>query len=159
MADTTVVRGPKEGDAFWMLGGLYELKAGADETGGVASIFEMTLPAGAGPPPHTHAGGETVYVLEGNIKYHIDGKDYEGGPGSCFYIPEGTLENFEPTTRARLLVIYTPGGMEQFFAEAGERARSHELPPPMDGPPDVERLMSIGQKYGLEIRPPEGAPV
>jgi quercetin dioxygenase-like cupin family protein len=158
MADTTVVRKPGEGNAFWMLGGLYELKAGADETGGTASIFEMTIPAGAGPPSHTHPGGEAVYVLEGNIRYHIEDDVYEGGPGSFFYMPEGTWENFEPTTQVRLLVIYMPGGTEAFFAEAGEPAQKHELPPPLEGPPDIERLISIGEKHGMAMKPPEGAP-
>src|SRR5205807_3048620 len=69
MADTTVVRNPGEGTAYWMLGGLYELKAGADETGGAMSLFEMTIPPGAGPPAHTHPGGEAVYVLEGSVRY------------------------------------------------------------------------------------------
>src|SRR2546430_6370673 len=154
MADTTVVRRPGEGDAYWMLGGLYELKAGADETGGTASIFEMTLPAGAGPPPHTHPGGEAVYVLEGNVRYHIEDHVYEGGPGSFFYMPEGTWENFEPTTQVRLLVMYTPGGMEEFFGEAGEPAQQRELPPPMDGPPEIERLMSIGEKHRIAMKAP-----
>jgi quercetin dioxygenase-like cupin family protein len=154
MAEKTVVRRQGEGDAYWMLGGLYELKAGADETGGTSSIFEMTLPAGAGPPPHTHPGGEAVYVLEGNIRYHIGDDVHEGAPGSFFYIPEGTWENFEPTTDVRLLVIYTPGGMEEFFEEAGERAPTHELPPPLEGPPDVERLIAIGRKHGLDMKAP-----
>jgi quercetin dioxygenase-like cupin family protein len=158
MADTTVVRNPGEGNAYWMLGGLYELKAGADETGDSVSIFEMTIPAGSGPPPHTHAGGEAVYVLEGNIRYHIEDEVHEGGPGSFFYIPEGTWENFEPTTHVRLLVIYMPGGAEEFFAEAGEPAQKRELPPPMDGPPDIAQLMSVAEKHGMKIKPPEGAP-
>jgi quercetin dioxygenase-like cupin family protein len=158
MADTTVVRKPGEGTAFWMLGGLYELKAGADETGGTASIFEFTIPAGAGPPPHTHPGGEAVYVLEGNVRYHIEDDVYEGGPGSFFYMPEGTWENFEPTTQVRLLVIYMPGGTEAFFAEAGEPAQKRALPPPLEGPPDIERLISIGEKHGMAMKPPEGAP-
>jgi quercetin dioxygenase-like cupin family protein len=158
MADTTVVRNAGEGTAYWMLGGLYELKAGADETGGTASIFEFTIPAGAGPPPHTHPGGEAVYVLEGNVRYHIEDDVYEGGPGSFFYMPEGTWENFEPTTQVRLLVIYMPGGTEAFFAEAGEPAQKHELPPPLEGPPDIERLISIGEKHGMAMKPPEGAP-
>src|SRR2546423_11937762 len=98
MADTTVVRNPGEGTAYWMLGGLYEVKAAGDETGGAATIVEMTIPSGSGPPPHTHAGGEAVYVLQGNVKYHIGDDVFEGGPGSFFYIPEGTWENFEPTT-------------------------------------------------------------
>jgi quercetin dioxygenase-like cupin family protein len=157
MADKTVVRKSGEGDAYWLLGGLYEQKAGADETGGAVTIFEMTLPPGAGPPPHTHPGGEAVYVLEGNLRYHIDGDVHEGGPGSFFYIPEGTWENFEPTEHARLLVIYTPGGAEEFFAAAGEPAGAHELPPPLDGPPDIEELMAAAGRHGMKIRAPQEA--
>jgi quercetin dioxygenase-like cupin family protein len=158
MADTTVVRNPGEGDAYWLLGGLYEQKAGADETGGAVSIFEMTLPPGAGPPPHTHPGGEAVYVLEGNLRYHIDGEVHEGGPGSFFYIPEGTWENFEPVTQMRILVIYLPGGQERFFAEVAEPAQKRELPPPPDAPPDIEQLIATAEKHGMRMKPPEGAP-
>jgi quercetin dioxygenase-like cupin family protein len=154
----TVVRNRGEGDAYWMLGGLYELKASSGETDGELSIFEMTLPAGAGPPPHTHSGGEAVYVLEGQVKYYIEDEVFDGGPGSFFYMPADTWENFEPVTQVRLLVIYEPGGMEAFFGEAGERAGSYELPPPMDGPPDLEKLISAGAKHGMKIKPPEGAP-
>ena len=60
----TVVRNAGEGEAFWMLGGLYELKASSEETDGQATIMEMRIPQGAGPPPHTHPGGEAVYILE-----------------------------------------------------------------------------------------------
>jgi quercetin dioxygenase-like cupin family protein len=159
MADTTVIRQPGEGTAYWMLGGLYELKAGGDQTGNAVSIFEMTIPAGSGPPPHTHAGGEAVYVLEGNIRYHIEDEVHEGGPGSFFYIPEGTWENFEPTSQVRLLVIYMPGGVaEDFFAEAGEEAAKHELPPPMTEAPDIAAIINTAEKYGMKMKPPEGAP-
>jgi len=154
----TVARNPGEGTAYWMLGGLYELKAGSDETDGQATIFEFTIPAGAGPPPHTHPGGEAVYVLEGTIRYNIGDEVFEGGPGSFFYLPEGIWENFEPTSQVRLLVIYTPGGTEAFFAEAGELAERHELPSPMTEEPDIERLMAIAEKHGMKMKPPEGAP-
>jgi quercetin dioxygenase-like cupin family protein len=157
MADKTVVRKRGEGKALWMLGGLYEVKASSDETDGKLTVMEMTIPAGMGPPPHTHPGGEAVYVLEGAVRYHIDGEVTEGGPGSFFYIPEGTWENFEPMETIRVLVIYAPGAnIEQFFAEAGEDAQSRELPPPPEGPPDIEELVAVGEKYGMEMRPPEG---
>jgi quercetin dioxygenase-like cupin family protein len=158
MASESVVRNPGEGKAFWMLGGLYEVKAASDETGGAMTTMEMTLPGGMGPPPHTHPGTESVYVLEGNLRYHIAGETFEGGPGSFFHIPAGVVENFEPVSDCRVLVIYTPGGsIEQFFAEAGEPAERHEVPPAPTEPPDIERLAAIGKKYGMEIRPP--APV
>src|SRR5213080_890271 len=96
MPGETVAREPGQGTAFWMLGGLYEVKVSSAESDGALTIMEMTMPAGMGPPPHTHPGGESVRVLEGRIRYHIAGETFEGGPGSTFHVPAGTLENFEP---------------------------------------------------------------
>jgi quercetin dioxygenase-like cupin family protein len=157
MTNESVVRQPGEGRAFWMLGGLYELKASSPETDGAMTVMEMTLPGGMGPPPHTHPGTESVYVLEGSLRYHIDGEVFEGHPGSFFHIPAGVVENFEPVSDCRILVTYTPGGIEDFFAEAGEPAARREVPPMPTEPPDIERLVAIGQKHGMEIRPPAPA--
>jgi quercetin dioxygenase-like cupin family protein len=151
---STVVRNRGEGKALWMLGGLYEVKASGEETDGAMTIMEMTIPAGMGPPPHTHPGAEAVYVLEGTLRYHIGDETVEGGPGSFFYIPNGTWERFEPTSTIRVLVVYQPGGIDDFFAEAGEEAQARELPPPPESPPDVERLAAIAGRYGMEMAPP-----
>jgi quercetin dioxygenase-like cupin family protein len=155
----TIVRRPKEGDAVWMLNSLYEVKAGTDETGGALTAMEMTIPPNMGPPPHVHNCAESVYVLEGNVRYHIDGETVEGGPGTFFHVAEGIEENFESAddNPIRLLVIYTPGGMDKFFREAGEPAQAHELPPPSETPPDLERLAAIAEKHGLELRAPTTA--
>lgn len=151
----TVVRNRGEGQALWMLNGLYEVKLSGEESGGQLTAMEMTVPVGGAPPPHTHDGGESVYVLDGSIRYNIDGKTYEAGPGAFFYVSAGVLENFEPVGGpARLLVLYTPGGLDRFFTEAAEPAKSRSLPPPSDAAPDVARLSAIGAKYGLELRPP-----
>jgi quercetin dioxygenase-like cupin family protein len=159
MAGTTVVRQAGEGDAIWMLNSLYEVRASSDDTGGELTAMEMTIPPGMGPPPHVHEGGEAVYVLEGQVRYHIGGDVHEGGPGTFFYVPAGIEENFEPADDkpVRLLVVYTPGGMDRFFKEAGEPAERREIPPPSDAPPDIERLTAIAQKHGLELRVPTQA--
>jgi quercetin dioxygenase-like cupin family protein len=159
MADEVVARKPGEGTPLWMLGGLYEVKAASDETGGALTVMEMTIPPGSGPPPHTHPGGEAVYVLEGTLDYHIGGETVSGGPGSFFYLPQGTVENFEPTgtTPLRLLVMYLPGGIERFFTEAGEVAATRSLPPLSEEAPDFERIAAIGARYGMDIQaPPSG---
>jgi quercetin dioxygenase-like cupin family protein len=155
----SVVRQPETGDAFWMLGGLYEVKASSEETGGAMTVMEMLLPPGMGPPPHTHPGDESVYVIEGHLRYHIAGQTHEGGAGAFFYIPAGTVENFEPVGDApsRILVVYTPGGVEKFFAEAGERAPARELPPPPSEPPDMAKMAEIASRYGMDIQLPEAA--
>ena len=153
----TVVRTKDEGEAFWMLDSLYEVKVSADETGGELTAMQMTI--GQGPPPHVHNCGESVYVVQGNIRYHIAGQVHEAGPGDFFYVPAGVEENFEPAGdgTVKLLVLYTPGGMDKFFAEAGEPAQRRELPPPSDAPPDLERLVAIADKHGLELKVPAGA--
>lgn len=153
-SEKAVVRNPASGKAYWMLGGLYEVLLSADESGGEVTVMQMTLPAGMGPPPHTHPGSETVYVIEGTLDYHIGGELFEGQAGSLFHIPEGVVENFEPTSTCRILVTYRPGGIERFFAEAGESAPRREIPPPPNAPPDVARLIEIGARHGLLIQPP-----
>ena len=156
MAKGTVIRHRGEGDAFWVLGGLYEVKAAGHETQSEVTVMEMTMPAGMGPPPHTHPGPEMVYVLEGTVRYHIEDEVVEGRPGSFFYVPGGVWENFEPTETARVLVMYRPGGLDGFFAEIGERARTREVPPPSESPPDLDRIASAGERYGVRIQVPAG---
>lgn len=157
MANGNVVRKRGEGTALWVLGGLYEVKAASDETNGALTIMEMTIPEGMGPPPHTHPGSETVYVLEGSVRYHIGDRTIEGGPGSLFHIPEGTWEWFEPVggTPARVLVVYTPGGIDKFFLEVGEPARAYELPPPPESL-DFEAIAAAAARYGMKMKPPPG---
>lgn len=143
----TVVHAHGQGDAYWLLGGLFDVKVATPEL----TVVEVSLRAGAGPPPHTHPGGESVYVLDGRIRYHIGGEVHEGGPGAFFHVPAGTPENFEPVEDSRLLVTYTPGGMDRFIEEAGERAPRHELPPSPSEPPDVGRLVEIGRRHGMNL--------
>jgi len=153
----TVVRRAGEGDAYWVLGGLYEVRAAGDETSGEYTIMEMTIPAGMGPPPHTHPGAEAVRVLEGTLRAYIGDETYDGGPGDFFYIPAGTLEHFEPTSdTVRILVVYTPGGIDRFFAEIGEPAQTRQVPPPPETAPDLERLVAVAERYGMQIQAPAG---
>jgi hypothetical protein len=50
-----------------------------------------------------------------------------------------------------MLVLATPAGLERFFAELGEPAVDREHPPVPSGPPDIERMMAITAKYGIEV--------
>lgn len=49
-------------------------------------------------------------------------------------------------------MTYAPGGMDEFFAEAGEPAPRREVPPPSDVPPDVAKLTQAGARYGLTVK-------
>lgn len=152
----TVARKGDEGKAVWLLGGLYEIKVAGEETDGAVTVMHMTIPPGTGAPPHTHPGNESVVVLAGRIEYTIGADVVEGGPGSVFNIPQGTLEHFRATgdENLRILAVYSPGGIDKFFEEAGDPALSRTLPPPSDTPPDFERFIAIGRRHGMDIQPP-----
>jgi len=151
----SVVRKPGEGQARWMLGGLYEVIVSGEETGGALTVMEMTVPAGAGPPPHIHDQDELLFVLEGTVRQHIGDQTIEAGPGAVFFFPKGTLEWFEPVGgNLKVRIVYTPGGVDRFFMEVSEPAPRREIPPPLTAPPDLARLASVGARYGLELREP-----
>ena len=154
MTAETVVRESGQGTALWMLGGLYEIKASGAETGGALTVIEKTIPAGMGPPPHTLRGTESIYVLDGTVRFQLGEQTVEGRPGSFVCVPEGVVASFEAISDVRVLVLYTPGGIEAFFVEAGEPAPRRELPPAPTGPPDIDRLLALGETYGMQIRPP-----
>ena len=155
MGRNAAIRNAGEGDAYWVLGGLYEVKLSGEETNGAVTVMHFTIPEGMGPPLHVHDGDETVTVLEGRARFHIGGDTVELGPGSVVYFPAGTQETFEPIGRVRLAVAYTPGGIDRFFAEAGEPARSRAIPPAPE-PPDFEHLAAVAGRHGLHLLPPPG---
>jgi hypothetical protein len=56
------------------------------------------------------------------------------------------------TSPARLLVLVTPAGFEEFVMEMGEPAAALTLPAP--AAPDMDKLKGLTAKYRLEILGP-----
>ena len=52
-----------------------------------------------------------------------------------------------------MLIVVRPSGLERFFAEVGQEATDRSSPPPVT-PADVERLLAVAPRYGIEISPP-----
>ncbi len=149
---------PNGGDSVWLVGSHITVKLTSEDTGGVyAMTEEITPPQQGGAPPHVHdQENEVLYVLEGEVEFLLGEETIPAGAGSCVYAPRGTVHAFKNvgTSPSRVLVVYSPGGFEKFFFEAGEPAPEGSSPP--EGEPDVGRIVEIGQKYGLEIPPPPG---
>ncbi len=97
-------------------------------------------------------------MLEGEVEFLLGEETIPAEAGSCVYAPRGTLHAFKNvgTSPSRVLVVYSPGGFEKFFFEAGEPAPEGSSAP--EGEPDVGRIVEIGQKYGLRIPPPPPPP-
>ena len=140
-----------------MLGMLITFKAVSEKTGGEYSAFEQTVPPQAGVPPHIHhQKSGAFYVLEGEFEPIIGGNATNAGAREFVLVPRGVVHSFRNlgTTPARFLAIVTPGGLqEKYLSESGQPAESETLPPPPEGPPDLERLRQIARQYHTEMLP------
>ncbi len=148
-----LTRGPGEGRAVWVPGHQVICKAAGEETGGAYSLREVVM-IGEGPPQHIHkAEDEAFYVLEGEVDVKRGEETIHALAGAFVLIPRGAPHTIWNTgsTPAKILAIFSPPGMEQYFIETGAE----------DKEPDttayIEKAMAVAEKYNLEIvGPPLG---
>ncbi|MGO8824910.1 MAG: cupin domain-containing protein [Acidimicrobiales bacterium] len=127
------------------------------DTAGAATVFEIRVPAGAFvPPPHSHDGfDESVYVLEGEFTFVIDGVAHELGAGEAGFVGRGQVHSFDNTgsTDGVFLSVATPGIFgPQYFHEIAD-----VLAAAPDAPPDLGALFGVMARHGLTPAVP-GAP-
>ena len=138
-----IVLAAGEGKTVSVLGDAYTYKAAKEETGGAYALIEATV-VGNGPPPHIHATEEEAfYVLEGELNVLVGERTIKATAGAFVLVPRGTVHTFSKAGpgSAKLLIIISPAGFEQFFEEIA-------------GPPDLEKIMALAPKYNLEIVEP-----
>ena len=121
---------------------------------GGLGVFELTVPPGAMvPPPHSHTDNEEcVYVLEGTLRYAVDGEARDLEPGDWMSTPRGSVHAFSNTgsATARALIILTPDIGARYFEDVAEVVNA-------GGPPDKAKLMQVMTRYGLVPAAPAAA--
>jgi mannose-6-phosphate isomerase-like protein (cupin superfamily) len=145
-------------DSIWFLDTLVRVHARGEQTAGRFGLVECVAPPGHQPPPHVHhREDEGFYVLEGELTVHTADEVVPLGPGAFLNAPGGVPHTISVTSDApaRWLVVSSPAGFEAFVTEYGEPAAADELPV-LDGPPDVERLVAVAGRHGIEILGPPG---
>jgi quercetin dioxygenase-like cupin family protein len=154
-------RHPDEGEAIWLLGGLYTFKSLGDENRNAYTVVEVLGSAGFAAPMHFHEREEEgFYVAEGQATLFIGEETISARSGSWAFVPRGVKHAFRlDSPETRLLLLITPGaaGHEGLFREMGDPAESHAIPPPPQEPPDPQRLAEIAARHGTTIvGPPPG---
>ena len=93
---------------------------------------------------HVHAGeDEYWYVIEGTLRFRIGEEHSEAPAGSFVLVPRGVPHAFQNigAAPARILVIFTPSGMEAFFDRFAAAS----------GPPDPALFRSLGSEVGMDV--------
>ena len=162
MASTTLTtrdaqllyRRADSGDTYWGPKDLYRFIVTGEETGGAYFVMEAVVAPGGGPPPHIHRNeDETFYIVEGRCDIRLDDEVVNAGPGDFVNIPRGRLHNFHnPTDEpVRMILTFTPAGIEHFFLDTLERALDPTLEPPEAPEAVAARYVVAAPRYGLEF--------
>jgi quercetin dioxygenase-like cupin family protein len=145
------------GPAYWGPGDQITFLITGEDTGGAFFMAEVLVPPGGGPPPHTHRReDETFYVQQGTLTIQAGEKTLLASPGDFVYLPRGIVHSFKNTgsVDAKFLVVVTPAGLENFFAEAFYPAEHCSAGPPMINEAMLKRLLTAAARHGLEFAPP-----
>ena len=109
-------------------------------------MFELTVPARSNvPPPHSHTHNEEcVYVLEGTLRYTVDGETRDLRPGETMRTPRGAVHAFSNpfSETARALIVLSPDIGAQYFHDVATVVNA-------GGPPDKAALVTVMARYGL----------
>ena len=144
---------PGTGERLWIAGDTVSIIATAADTGGAYTLLEVLARPGGGPPPHIHAHEDEAFVvLDGSFELLIGERVVRAEPGAFASVPRGTVHRFECVGDGpgRLLILFTPGGIEGFFREAGQPATSDAPAPPVDAA-EIARTEVAGRRYGLRV--------
>ena len=142
-----------EGEARWWFEALAIIRATADDTGGKATIVEVTEPPGHEAPLHVHhREDEAFYILEGSATIQVGDESFEVGPGDYAFGPRDIPHRYSIGPEGcRMLFICTPGGFENLVREMSVPAERRTLPPPSDEDPDWERVAAVAKANGCEL--------
>jgi quercetin dioxygenase-like cupin family protein len=117
----------------------------------------VRVPPDNGPPPHVdYREDESFLGLKGEVTFNPGDRTVKCTAGSFIQGPRGIPHAFKNTgkTSARTLVYVTPPGLENFTKDLATPLPSFASPPQPVTPKEIEKLLAVAPKYGIEILPP-----
>ncbi len=77
-------------------------------------------------------------------------------PGDFAFLPRGIAHSFKNNgdVTAKALVLLTPAGLENYFAEVFDPAADRSVAPPPPGKELIARALAASPRYGLVLLPP-----
>lgn len=117
--------------------------ASGSTTNGAFALFEE-IPPLIDTPLHRHENeDEYFFILEGEHVFQIGDKRFQVGPGAFVAAPRGLPHSQKRVIpgEGRQLVLASPAGVEGFFRDLAEAARTGTLGP--------DAYAAASEKYGI----------
>ncbi|MGO4834241.1 cupin domain-containing protein [Rhizobiaceae sp. 2RAB30] len=151
---------PQGVETLWFKGTLVTICLSSQAGQDGISVLEHTMPFGESPPLHIHRNEDEVFhILEGTMRFHLDGKDIIRHSGETVIAPKGLPHSFrvESPQGARCLTITAGRDFEQVVREMGDPAGFAGLPPAMEPTPEmIAALVKCCARNGIDV---VGAPL
>jgi mannose-6-phosphate isomerase-like protein (cupin superfamily) len=142
----------------WFVDELASAALDVTERPAQTALVERTAPEGAMAPLHVRDEAETYRVLEGEVRFFIDGDEIPAGPGDVVVAASGADRTFRVESGdARWLVLTRVTSLEGFLDF--NRAVAEPLAVPVSGWPSAEEeaaLSAMGAVNGIELLGPPG---
>jgi mannose-6-phosphate isomerase-like protein (cupin superfamily) len=107
------------------------IRVSSEDSGGAMAVMEEVPPM-VDTPLHVHSReDELFYIVEGEHIVTVGNREHRLGPGAAIFAPRGVphaQRRVEPGV-GRELVVFIPGGFEQFFRDLAEAERDGTLGP------------------------------
>jgi quercetin dioxygenase-like cupin family protein len=166
MSTTTIERtelgyglNEEEGEAFWLFGLLVTIKLSAEENVGQYSLIDAEVPPGLGSPWHVHPDeDEWFYCRDGEFTIYVGDERLTLTAGGFAFGPRGVPHTFIAGPEGGKMLFGAGPKFEGFLREIAQPTAKHVLPPPPEGPPNMELLLPIAAKWTYEILGPPGPP-
>ncbi len=141
---------PNESKVVSFPGG-HQVRFVHQQAGAAYSLVEWHAPPDvAGPPLHIHhVTDEAFYVVDGTFGFQAGDDTVIGEAGAFVFIPRGLAHTFwcQGPALARLVILMSPPGFEQYFAELGPAlAAAGDAP---GAALEVRRALSA--RYDIEV--------
>lgn len=124
-------------------------KAVSTDTDGAYTLIEVIDEPQSGPPLHLHRReDEAFYILEGTFAFVIGDRAMTATAGWFMTAPKGTPHSYKNigTTPARMLTLFVPAGIENFFEDLSKLTAAGTL--------DIDSIVAVSAKQGIEVVPP-----
>ena len=142
------------GPSYWGPGDRYTFLVTGAQSENAYFIMEALVPPAGGPPPHIHhREHESFYVLDGTLDIRMGDRVVQAGAGDFVHIPRGVVHCFTNTgtSSARMLLIFSPGGIERFFEETLEQVVDRTTPQPDNIDAVVAPYVEAAPRHGPQF--------
>ena len=87
-------------------------------------------------------------TVDGRLAITVEDRTTETADGGVVYVPRGTAHTLANIGRdpARILIVYSPAGAEQYWRKAAELLATS------DGPPDHDMMSQLARDHRIEFQ-------